>query len=136
MNRTIYTSATALMLALVLGSGIANAQSKATPKQAAPAPAQSTTAPAPQQTANAPATARPAGMPMGGMAASSPGEAQAQFQQRVQVRQQGCSAKGRFYKWVPPHAPGDVNPRGGFFASYSNGKCDIDKAAVRASAGG
>ena len=57
------------------------------------------------------------------------------FEANVATRQTACSQKGQLFKWIPPHKPGDVGGNGKVYSSFSNGRCDIDKTAVRAASG-
>lgn len=122
---------TIALLALVTTSATAFAQAKppvsnttpvAKPAPAATAPVAPTASPS-TSTAPAPTAARPSRAGISGMAL---------FQANVSKRETDCRAKGSLFKWVPPHVPGDMSAAGKPYSSYSNGRCAIDNAAVRA----
>lgn len=116
----------AAIVAVLLSSGAAMAQ---TPPAAATPPAgarPATTAPATTPTATAPALPRPAGAVGGTNTADdridfTPGVIAA-IQQQITVRHQACIAKGGH--WSPPHAPGEVSPKTGrAYKTFSTGSC-------------
>lgn len=114
-------------VALVATSVAALAQ--ATP----PAASQGAPAATPQaaRTATPPPAATPApqasttGGSFGNNVAQTAVAARAAYSAKVQGKAAACTAKGALYEYVAPHSVGDANPKGGFWATNSNGSCRI-----------
>lgn len=135
MTRYIAKVAT-IVAASMLVTGMAHAQqaAPAAPKAGTP-PAQTAPTPPPAAPQNAP---RPATAPT----ATAPvtfnitPQAQAVLSKKVTDKQAECAAKGRYYRWTPPHMPGDVNPRTGKeYAGMSLGSCRLKSSKVLADEG-
>lgn len=53
----------------------------------------------------------------------------------IASKETACGAKGRAYRWDPPHAPGDVSPSGRVYKSASLGGCRMRPATELMSMG-
>lgn len=101
-----------------IGSAMAQAQ-PAVPQGKATQPAAAR--PAPQQPAP---TARPVPTNPGTFTIT---DAQIRaINDGVRAKAAACAAKGNLYKWVPPHAPGDLSPTTGKpYKGMSLGSCKL-----------